>query len=69
MAADTLIIGQPEFDLDAERVKVIVPKDTIGFDIPDRLKFFTSVQNGRLILVMGGMNSFIENPFELENGE
>ena len=58
-----------EFDLEAERAKVIVPNESIGFEIPDRLKFFTSLQNGRLILVMGGMNSFMENPFELEDGE
>ena len=68
-SANTVQIDLPDFDLSLERAKVIVPKDTIGFEIPDRLKFFTSVQNGRLILVMGGMNSYIENPFELEDGE
>mmetsp|Transcript_21191 Transcript_21191/g.24861 ORF Transcript_21191/g.24861 Transcript_21191/m.24861 type:complete len:117 (-) Transcript_21191:724-1074(-) len=47
----------------------MVPAEQIGFEVPDRLKHFTSVQNGRLILVMGGMNSFMENPFELEGGE
>lgn len=37
--------------------------------MPDRLKHFTSVQNGRLILVMGGLNSIMENPFDLEGAE
>lgn len=57
------------FSLDEERAKVIVPEADIGFVIPDRLKHFTSVQNGRLILVMGGMNSYMENPFEIEGAD
>lgn len=37
--------------------------DRIGFKIPDCLKYFTTVQYGRQILVMGGMNTTLETPF------
>ena len=69
MKATTVEIKNLEFDISVERARVIVPQETIGFEIPDRLKFFTTVQNGRLILVMGGMNSFMENPFEIEDAD
>ena len=56
-------------DIEAERAEVVLSKEYIGFEMPDRLKHFTSVQNGRLIMVMGGQNSIIENPFDLFDGD
>ena len=41
----------------------------MSFDLPDRLKHYTSVQHGRQILVIGGMNSYMENPFGIEGAD
>ena len=43
MKATTVEIKNLEFDISVERARVIVPQETIGFEIPDRLKFFTTV--------------------------
>ena len=38
------------------------PTDRIGFKVPENLKFFSSVQFHRWILVVGGMTTILETP-------
>lgn len=46
-----------------EEAVVAVREDTArtGFKIPDRLQFFTSVQFLNLVLVIGGMQTYLED--------
>ena len=36
--------------------------ERIGFKVPDNLKYFTSVQYSRWIVVIGGLNTYLETP-------
>ncbi len=48
---------------DSEEHVQFVREETerLGFKIPDRLQFFTSVQFMNLVLVIGGMQTYQEN--------
>lgn len=52
--------GGDSLDSDYEE-DVVLSVEKIGFEIPDRLRNFTSLQYYKNILVIGGMHSYYED--------